>query len=219
MSMLLSLPGLSELDLSFNNLKYLTLPGVSGVSRSSLTFMDLSGNNLEFSGILGMLEACPKLQELRLRNCNLQSLEDWQKIHNHLEILDLEENRLSMLSGSLVTLLPKLKTLLLANNDLRSTLPMDFGYWESLQVVTLTGNPLKALRQALVAKGWSAVAQHLRKQRLEVEEVNVVPPARPCPKTAASPELATSEPVAPLAAHLAKLQEGRVVLVVQVGDG
>ena len=30
------------------------------------------------------------------------------------------------------------------------------------QVVTLTGNPLKALRQSLLAKGWAAVAQHLR---------------------------------------------------------
>lgn len=39
----------------------------------------------------------------------------------------------------------------------------------TVEVVTLTGNPLKALRQALVAKGWSAVAQHLRKQRLEVQ--------------------------------------------------
>lgn len=42
---------------------------------------------------------------------------------------------------------------------------------------------------------------------------------RPCPETAPPPELATSEPVAPLAAHLAKLQEGRVVWGdVQVGD-
>ena len=42
-----------------------------------------------------------------------------------------------------------------------------------VEVVTLTGNPLKALRQALVAKGWSAVAQHLRKQRLEVQGLSI----------------------------------------------
>ena len=53
-------------------------------------------------------------------------------------------------------------------------IPYNGAHWDTshllpVEVVTLTGNPLKALRQALVAKGWSAVAQHLRKQRLEVQ--------------------------------------------------
>eukprot|EP00913_Durusdinium_trenchii_P011433 g10737.t1 len=50
---------------------------------------------------------------------------------------------------------------------------LEFGFWESLQVVSLTGNPLRALRQALLAKGWPAVAQHLRDRA--PEQVTVEP--------------------------------------------
>eukprot|EP00435_Cladocopium_sp_Y103_P052465 s782_g16.t1 len=215
MPMLASLQGLQELDLSRNGLNHLGI--WQGVSAPSLTFLDLSSNGItEMSGICDLLDACPKLQELRLRQCGLSSIDiltDLRKSHR-LQTLDLEENRLSSLPTEMVEALPNLKTLLLANNDLRSSLPSEFGHWESLQVVTLTGNPLKALRQALLAKGWSAVAEHLR----NFGTVEVSPPAptadsaavlsRPRLPSETGETVQAAPKTAHVAAHVEKLHEG-----------
>ncbi|CAL1160239.1 unnamed protein product, partial [Cladocopium goreaui] len=208
--MLVSLQGLQELDLSHNGLSH--LGAWQGVSAPSLTFLDLSSNGLtEISGLCDLLDACPKLQELRLRQCSLSSIDILTALRksHRLQTLDLEENRLSSLPAELLRALPSLKTLLLANNDLRSSLPSEFGHWESLQVVTLTGNPLKALRQSLLAKGWAAVAMHLR----NFGNVEVPPPAPDSAVERQPRPLSTGQAAhAPRAAHVAsqveKLHEG-----------
>eukprot|EP00930_Biecheleria_cincta_P103277 TRINITY_DN95230_c0_g1_i1.p1 TRINITY_DN95230_c0_g1~~TRINITY_DN95230_c0_g1_i1.p1 ORF type:complete len:181 (+),score=31.25 TRINITY_DN95230_c0_g1_i1:242-784(+) len=50
---------------------------------------------------------------------------------------------------------------MLANNAL-TALPPELGFWQSVQGATLTGNPLRAIRQNVVAQGWAAVVAWLR---------------------------------------------------------
>ncbi|CAK9001627.1 Plant intracellular Ras-group-related LRR protein 6 (Intracellular Ras-group-related LRR protein 6) (OsIRL6), partial [Durusdinium trenchii] len=180
---------LRELDLSHNGLQLRQLGAWSGLSAARLSFLDFTGNPLSSAPLPALvLEVCPHLQELRLRRCGLTHLDVRLEPHG-LGTLDLEENRLTSLPPELLQALPRLKALLLANNELRSSLPTEFGFWESLQVVSLTGNPLRALRQALLAKGWPAVAQHLRDRAPEQVTVEPEPlTGRPGAEAASRPD-------------------------------
>lgn len=157
------LPSLQDLDLSFNNLHQSAVDAPLHVPESSsLTRMDLSGNMLtSFPGQL--LVACPALHEFRLRQNRISSLVGAAcAAGSVVSTLDLEENCLSTVPAWLPSALPHLRTLLLANNNIGSTLPPEWGFWDSLRAATLVGNPLKGVRQAILAKGWPTVAVWLR---------------------------------------------------------
>mmetsp|Transcript_59868 Transcript_59868/g.129774 ORF Transcript_59868/g.129774 Transcript_59868/m.129774 type:complete len:759 (-) Transcript_59868:8-2284(-) len=164
-TLLRGLPSLTDLDLSFNGLASIDLHGQgqtwSGPGKLALKRADFSGNAVvALPGAL--LAACPALRELRLRRNRIASLAEAElAVGSALNTLDLEENQVSSLPPWLPGRLPQLHTLLLANNEIAS-LPAEWGGWTSLQAVSLTGNPLRNIRQALVAKGWPAIAAHLR---------------------------------------------------------
>ncbi|CAE8599624.1 unnamed protein product, partial [Polarella glacialis] len=223
--LLRSLPCLQELNLSFNRFADLGLRTAwswSASAPSTLTFADLSGNLL--SALPGrLLAACPKLRELRLRQSRVTSLAALAApdVAGHgLSTLDLEENQLTDVPCWLPSALPRLHSLLLSNNGIGPSLPPEFGFWESLQGVSLAGNPLKGIRQPLLAQGWSAVAAWLRDRLsdraprsvavprdvagagLRLEGVAVPqstagaaldrPPSRPCPFGTPSPTPSSS---------------------------
>ena len=142
--------------------------------------MDLSGNAL--SRLPGeLLAACPALNELRLRQNRIAGLEDLAvAAGSGLCVLDVEGNAVREVPPWLPAALPRLRTLMLANNEVGPTLPPELGFWESLQSVTLAGNPLRGIRQGLLLKGWQTVAPFLRDRLPEgAPRSVVVPAARP----------------------------------------
>jgi len=185
-----SLPALQDLDLSFNRLTT-TGPAEAwmpwqGATPPALTRVDFSGNFL--AAIPGaMVSACPMLHELRVRQNHINSMEAAAAAAgSSLNTLDLEENRLSAVPAWLPSALPQLRTLLLANNSIGPALPPELGFWSSLQSVNLAGNPLRSIRQALMSKGWPAVAAWLRDRLPEgAEHVAAVPR----PEFGAGPQL------------------------------
>ncbi|CAJ1362427.1 unnamed protein product, partial [Effrenium voratum] len=169
-------PVLQELDLSRCGLRSLGASFArSGgfVSAPALGFADFSGNDLGAApaALAALLRAAPKLRELRLGNCRLTSLDAWEDSGHPLSTLDLEGNRLAAVPPWLPQVFPQLHSLVLANNEL-GALPVEMGFWPSLQVVSLAGNPLKAIRQSLLQRGWPQVAAYLRDK---------APPAPPAP--------------------------------------
>lgn len=171
--LLVNLPALQDLDLSFNQLEILGPAAPWGCTQASVVRVDLSGNSLP-AFPAELLQACPKLDELRVRQNHLICLGALAAVPGIvLSILDLEENRLTALPSWLPTALPRLRTLLLANNCVGPTLPPELGFWDSLQAVSLAGNPLRGVRQSLISAGWPAVAECLR-DRLPVGASTVV---------------------------------------------
>lgn len=192
------LPILEELDLGFCELR---LPGsvddwaCDGRSRR-LRVVNLSGNGLRTLPC-GLLASSPDLHELRLRRCGIRSIDALPMEHPRLATLDLEENQLGEGPPWLPSMLPQLRTLLLSNNGLLN-LPPEWGFWESLQNVSLAGNPLKSLPQSLLAQGWAAVALRLR-DRLKAGASRLVPmpgaaPEEAGPGPAAGDALVSSDP-------------------------
>eukprot|EP00927_Polykrikos_kofoidii_P056836 TRINITY_DN50922_c0_g1_i1.p1 TRINITY_DN50922_c0_g1~~TRINITY_DN50922_c0_g1_i1.p1 ORF type:complete len:813 (+),score=72.56 TRINITY_DN50922_c0_g1_i1:99-2537(+) len=174
--LLAGLPCLQDLDLGANRLVSagtsddwgrFSWASSQGGTPSRLTRLDLSGNSL---GSLPseLFAACPTLGELRLKRNVISSLESFvaaappAPVGRSLYYLDLEENRLACVPPWLPSALPCLHTFLLANNDLGPSLPAELGFWESVQTISLAGNPLRSLRQALSAKTWAPVARCLR---------------------------------------------------------
>lgn len=160
--LLRSMPMLQDLNLSFNQLTVLGPPCSWDLLQESLTRVDLTGNGLlEFP--VQLLTSCPALNELRLRQNQLTTLEILALAEgSSISTLDLEENRLAAVPPWLPTALPRLKTFLLSNNDIGPTLPPQLGFWESMQSISLLGNPLRGIRQSMIAAGWSGIAPYLR---------------------------------------------------------
>lgn len=79
-----------------------------------------------------------------------------------LRTLDLSEARLSRFPAELCAL--RLATLDLSNNDL-AAVPPELGRMTSLRRVALGGNPIKAIRQALVNGPTPALLEHLVRRR------------------------------------------------------
>jgi len=180
--MALQLPALQELDLSFNELIEENVQDthlrVNEAAPSALTRLDLSGNRLTqlpprlFSG------GYPSLQELRLRRNCISSLNGaGSEATPPLVSIDLEENCLSTVPAWLPSALPQLHVLLLGNNNISPTLPPEWGFWSSLQVVSLVGNPLKGIRQSIIVKGWPAISAWLRDRLPEgADSLVAIPP-------------------------------------------
>ncbi|KAL2967308.1 hypothetical protein AAZX31_16G168100 [Glycine max] len=160
-SFLGSLESLRYLDLSLNNLNW--------ISRlSSLEYLDLSGSDLHKQGNwLQVLSALPSLSELHLESCQIDNLGPPKGKTNftHLQVLDLSNNNLNQqipswlfnLSKTLVQLdlhsnllqgeipqiissLQNIKNLDLQNNQLSGPLPDSLGQLKHLEVLDLSNN-------------------------------------------------------------------------------
>ncbi|XP_068919301.1 platelet glycoprotein Ib alpha chain [Petaurus breviceps papuanus] len=131
------LPLLSQLDLSYNDLK--TLPQL-GHSLPSLTLLDLSRNALE-SLSPEVLTGLGSLENLYLQGNKLRSLpQNFLRATPKLQKLNLANNYLQQLSADLLVGLENLNTLFLQNNHL-SVLPLGFFGDHLLPYVFLHSNP------------------------------------------------------------------------------
>lgn len=193
--LLRGLPSLQDLYLSSNRICSLGTPQAwSWTSRSTnalpLRIIDLSCNGLSTIP-WELLQASPNLSELRLRQNRVDStsLDCLIRVAGvKLSTLDLEENRLTSVPAWFPSALPRLHTLMLANNDIGPTIPPEWGFWESLQVVSLAGNPLRGLKQALSSKGWPSLAGVLRDRLPEGSStVAALPQMAPVLNVAPSP--------------------------------
>ncbi|KRH08999.1 hypothetical protein GLYMA_16G187800v4 [Glycine max] len=160
-SFLGSLESLRYLDLSLNNLNW--------ISRlSSFEYLDLSGSDLHKQGNwLQVLSALPSLSELHLESCQIDNVGPPKGKTNftHLQVLDLSINNLNQqipswlfnLSTTLVQLdlhsnllqgeipqiissLQNMKNLDLQNNQLSGPLPDSLGQLKHLEVLNLSNN-------------------------------------------------------------------------------
>lgn len=147
----------------------------------TLTHLNLSCNGLEWlpSGLMEF----ESLQVLNLSNNRITSLamdpsipSGWKIGLPALQHLDVSSNRIDNL-GDLPCVLgascPRLKVLLLHNNQLK-TIPPQLGMLESLQTIDLRGNPQRALRYAVLEKGCDSILLYLRNRltRDEIEAYN-----------------------------------------------
>uniref|UniRef100_A0A1I8GUG4 Leucine-rich repeat-containing protein 40 n=1 Tax=Macrostomum lignano TaxID=282301 RepID=A0A1I8GUG4_9PLAT len=152
------LPALSRLGLAGNRLEHLP-----GGPYPALEVLDLSDNQLTDLPPIGADPDSPaKLKELHLVNNRISRLlpDRLRPLGVSLRHLDLKRNCLSELPVELAGLLPLLERLDLTNNDL-SSLPNELGLLTGLKCILLDGNPLRALRREVVARGTEAIKKHL----------------------------------------------------------
>ncbi|PAA52874.1 hypothetical protein BOX15_Mlig001095g3, partial [Macrostomum lignano] len=152
------LPALSRLGLAGNRLEHLP-----GGLYPALEVLDLSDNQLTDLPPIGADPDSPaKLKELHLVNNRISRLlpDRLRPLGVSLRHLDLKRNCLSELPVELAGLLPLLERLDLTNNDL-SSLPNELGLLTGLKCILLDGNPLRALRREVVARGTEAIKKHL----------------------------------------------------------
>ncbi|KAF4739954.1 Leucine-rich repeat-containing protein 40 [Perkinsus olseni] len=165
----LKYPALQDLDISNNNLTQLPCE----VSLPQLLSFDASCNR-DLTGVpKGLLKGSVKLQEIRANNCRIASwdfLPDLDRPHDKLEVLDLSDNRITMIPDNLVPgRLPGLHVLLLSNNNI-TALPPSLGRASALNSLTLEGNPIRSISQAVIRGGSAAILSCLRKRYPPVDE-------------------------------------------------
>ncbi|KAF4651111.1 Leucine-rich repeat-containing protein 40 [Perkinsus chesapeaki] len=154
---------LQELDISYNNIAILS----EDISLPQLLSVDLSCNRNLVHLPRNLLANSPKLRELRANNCSIMS---WTFLpppiqpHDELCLLDLSDNRLADIPEWLLpTGLPSLNALLLSNNSI-DKLPPSLGRATALKTLTIDGNPIRSIPQAVIRQGSSAIIACLRKR-------------------------------------------------------
>lgn len=129
-------PSLKKLNVRDNNLTQ--LPDEIAQQLPHLTLLNATGNKLEvLPGTIGAL-CC--LQRLLLENNCISRLPTSISKLSALEELNVRSNQLEVLDEDLGNHLPKLKTLLLGDNDKLHSIPRSLGSLPSLRTVDLTGN-------------------------------------------------------------------------------
>ncbi|VDK39500.1 unnamed protein product [Taenia asiatica] len=194
-------PALTSLNLSKNRL--IRLP--QGWIQSSLILREFnaSDNNLEDVGIteepklptltiltlhknhlsaIPSLRAFPRLKDTSLGDNRIESfnLEHLQGLHE-LSTLELSRNRISIVPDGIPKTLPALTRLDLSSNEIKS-IPTELGFMESLNVLALSGNPLRSLGQNVINSGTEAVKALLRERHRpeNVQEPKKEPSTAPC---------------------------------------
>ena len=167
---ILSLPNLTTLNLSKNKLKKFpydefTSTNLSEV-RSPLTSLDLSFNYIDkFPDIIGLFQ---NISNINLATNTIYFIDNISNMKLlELDTLNLSDNKIERLPNKLYKNIPKLKTFLMSNNNLRD-IPSDICLLK-LSNVNFYGNQIRRLRSDALTSA-TALLNYLRKIHVFDEE-------------------------------------------------
>lgn len=151
-----ALQNMQMLDLKKNRLE---TAANSLVTLTGLKYLDLRQNRLV---VFPLLPEGAALDQVFLGYNTLTSIDEASilRVKDSITVLDLRDNKLETLPANLACLY-RLKTLDLSNNDL-SDVPPGLGYLKHLNHIILDGNPLRAIRRAVLSGGCEALKKYLR---------------------------------------------------------
>ena len=161
---ILSLPNLSILNISKNKINRFPYDEFTSTNLSkikcNLTSLDISFNFLtKFPNVIGLFQ---NISEINLANNNIISIDNILNMKLfELDILNLSDNKLEKLPNKLYKVIPKLKSLLCSNNDLRDV-PSDVCLLKNLNNVNFYGNQIRRLRTDALTSA-TALLNYLRK--------------------------------------------------------
>ena len=161
---ILSLPNLSILNISKNKISRFPYDEFTSTNLSqikcNLTILDISFNFLtKFPDVIGLFQ---NISEINLANNNIISIDNILNMKLfELDILNLSDNKLEKLPNKLYKVIPKLKSLLCSNNDLRDV-PSDVCLLKNLNNVNFYGNQIRRLRTDALTSA-TALLNYLRK--------------------------------------------------------
>ena len=161
---ILSLPNLSILNISKNKINRFPYDEFTSTNLSqikcNLTSLDISFNFLtKFPDVIGLFQ---NISEINLANNNIISIDNILNMKLfELDILNLSDNKLEKLPNKLYKVIPKLKSLLCSNNDLRDV-PSDVCLLKNLNNVNFYGNQIRRLRTDALTSA-TALLNYLRK--------------------------------------------------------
>ena len=89
-----------------------------------------------------------------------------------LEVLDLGGTKIKEIPIALVHYLANINQLNLINNDI-DKIPHLLGHHTNIKMVQIDGNPLKAIRRAIIEKGSEAILQYLRDKYVELNDSKI----------------------------------------------
>lgn len=149
-------PNLHLLNLGNNKISKLN---ASVAKFKCLQLLDLRANQL--CDLPSELSSLDSLRELVLSMNRFGSIPNPVYRLKHLEILFVNDNHINSLEISNLVQLTSLATLDLQNNDL-TQIPPELGNMTQLKSLSLSGNPLRQPRPAILSKGTLAVLEYLR---------------------------------------------------------
>ncbi|KAK3236377.1 hypothetical protein CYMTET_53481 [Cymbomonas tetramitiformis] len=156
-----SMPCLEELSVAKNPLKHVPRDAFHTLKSPCLMSLDLSAT---LGGVPASLVECSRMAQLNLAMMRLSTFPEQVLALKGLRILNLSDNKISSVPD-VITCLTELREMNLTNNDI-STLPNEMGLMgPKLNSLLLEGNCLKSIRRPILAKGTQAVLEYLR-QRL-----------------------------------------------------
>lgn len=118
---------------------------------------------------LPLLTKCQSLKELHLGNNQLRELTaEHLKYLESLNVLDIRDNKVSVIPDEIATSLINLQRLDVTNNDLTG-LPYVMGTMTALKSIVLDGNPMKSIRRDIVMRGTVELKKYLASR---IEESN-----------------------------------------------
>lgn len=159
-----------------------TPPPAGFAACPSLKALDLSGvPAVAAAGALVGLTSLAGLAEVSLVRCGLRAFPPALFELPALQVLDLADNKLEQLPGG-VSRLGSLRQLTLVNNDLTS-LPPELGrLHETLRVLRLDGNALRAIRRSLLSGGTKGLLEYLLTRLPEAAAAKPAAPAKLTPR-------------------------------------
>ncbi|EEY53635.1 uncharacterized protein PITG_07324 [Phytophthora infestans T30-4] len=151
-----ALRNMQNLDLKKNRLES---TGDALATLTKLKFLDLRQNKL---AVFPALPEGADLDQVFLGYNTLSTINETSilRVKDSVTVLDMRDNKLANLPANIACLY-RLKTLDVANNDL-SDLPPGLGYLKHLNHFIVDGNPLRAIRRAVISAGCESLKKYLR---------------------------------------------------------
>ena len=161
---ILSLPNLSILNLSKNKINKFPYDEFTSTNlsqiKSNITFLDISFNFLnKFPDVIGLFQ---NISEINLASNNIISIDNILNMKLfELDVLNLSDNKIDKLPNKLYKVIPKLKSFLCSNNNLRD-IPSDICLLKNLNNINFYGNQIRRLRNDALTSA-TALISYLRK--------------------------------------------------------